>query len=156
MNTRIFSTHVKYLIWPCYWLASLCPALLSICLLALDVYSTICTDSHTGARHMGMFWRSQSTTHRAEQVEVNSPAVHSRQTASRPQAGQYSWGKSESQSWGWGTVESVICHYQLWSFYSHRTGSLQSITPNYPSEVGKPPEDRAADTIFWSWLSWLL
>lgn len=38
---------------------------------------------HTGAKHMGLFWQGQPTAHRAEQVEVNSPAVHSRQPASK-------------------------------------------------------------------------
>lgn len=32
----------------------------------------------TGAWHMGMFWQGQPTSHRAEQVKVNSLAVRSR------------------------------------------------------------------------------
>lgn len=67
-----------------------------------------------------MFWQGQCTAHRVEQVEVNSPAVHSRQWASSRQAGctqgakhglQLKWVLSSArQLWALG-ASNIKKHY---------------------------------------------
>lgn len=115
--------------------SSLCLVLLSVCLLALDVYSTVCTDSAHRCQEHGyvLAWSTYRTQSRTGGSEFPSCTFQtdSKQATGRAVLLGKGWVEELGVRWSW------VCHQftNRGLFNSHRTLELQRITPNSPSEV---------------------